>query len=89
MPLFAILGGSATFAFWLVTIAKHFADNVAPVGLAWLAIGMVVYVVYRRTQGLPLTVTVIAPARRVRPGGRGRVPLDPAAAHGPHASPTR
>ena len=61
VPLFAILGGLATFAFWLVTIAKHFSDNVAPVGLAWLAIGMVVYVVYRRTQGLPLTETVLAP----------------------------
>ena len=50
----------ATFIFWLVTIDKHFSDNVAPVGLAWLAIGMVVYVIYRRTQGLPLTVTVVA-----------------------------
>ena len=60
VPLFAILGGVSTFIFWLVTIDKHFSDNVAPVGLAWLAIGMVVYVIYRRTQGLPLTVTVVA-----------------------------
>ncbi len=67
VPLFAILGGLATFAFWLVTIAKHFSDNVAPVGLAWLAIGMVVYVIYRRTQGLPLTVTVVAQAAAFGP----------------------
>ena len=67
VPLFAILGGLATFVFWLVTIAKHFSDNVAPVGLAWLAIGMVVYVIYRRTQGLPLTVTVVAQAAAFGP----------------------
>src|SRR4029077_4495334 len=29
-------------------------------GLGWLALGMVVYVVYRRGQGLPLTKTVLA-----------------------------
>src|SRR5919197_4802197 len=31
LPLFAVLGGLATFAFWLVTIVLHFSDNVAPV----------------------------------------------------------
>jgi APA family basic amino acid/polyamine antiporter len=67
VPLFAILGGLATFVFWLVTIVLHFSDNVAPVGLAWLAIGMVVYVVYRRTQGLPLTATVVAQAAAYGP----------------------
>jgi APA family basic amino acid/polyamine antiporter len=61
LPLFAVLGGASTFIFWLVTIDKHFADHVAPVGIVWLFIGMVVYVVYRRTQGLPLTETVLAP----------------------------
>jgi APA family basic amino acid/polyamine antiporter len=67
LPLFAVLGGLATFAFWLVTIVLHFSDNVAPVGLAWLVIGMVVYTVYRRTQGLPLTETVLAPAAAFGP----------------------
>ena len=84
LPLFAVLGGLGTLAFWLVTIVLHFSDNVAPVGLAWLAIGMVVYVVYRRTQGLPLTVTVARAGGGVRPGRRGRVPLDPPAAHLAH-----
>jgi basic amino acid/polyamine antiporter, APA family len=60
LPLFAVLGGLGTLASWLVTIVLHFSDRVAPVGLAWLAIGMVLYAVYRRTQGLPLTVTVVA-----------------------------
>ena len=84
VPLFAILGGLATFAFWLVTIAKHFSDNVAPVGLAWLAIGMVVYVVYRRTPGPAADGDGRRAGRRVRPGRRGRVPLDPAAPHVAH-----
>jgi APA family basic amino acid/polyamine antiporter len=61
VPTFAILGGLGTLASWLVTVWLHFSDYVAPVGLVWLAIGMVVYYTYRRTQGLPLTVTVVAP----------------------------
>ena len=67
LPLFAVLGGLGTLASWLVTIVLHFSDNVAPVGLAWLVIGMVVYVIYRRTQGLPLTETVLAPAAAFGP----------------------
>ena len=62
LPVFAVLGGIGTFAAWLVTIALHTKDGVAPTGLVWLAVGMFVYVFYRRSQGLPLTVTVIAPA---------------------------
>ncbi|HEY2868244.1 MAG TPA: amino acid permease, partial [Gaiellales bacterium] len=60
VPLFAILGLIGTGASWLVTVALHLTDGVAPVGIAWLAIGMVVYVVYRRSQHLPLTETVLA-----------------------------
>jgi APA family basic amino acid/polyamine antiporter len=60
VPGFAILGGIGTFLSWLVTIALHFHDHVAPVGFVWLGIGMVVYYAYRRSQGLPLTRTVLA-----------------------------
>jgi APA family basic amino acid/polyamine antiporter len=35
--------------------------QVALVGTAWLAFGMLLYVLYRRSQDLPLTVTVVAP----------------------------
>ena len=55
-----MLGFIGCGASWLVTVALHFSDGVAPVGIAWLLIGMVVYVVYRRTQHLPLTETVLA-----------------------------
>ncbi len=62
VPGFAIVGGIGTGISWIVTIVLHFSDKVAPVGFAWLGLGMVVYVVYRRTQRLPLTTTVLAPA---------------------------
>ena len=55
MPAFAILGGIGTFVSWLVTMFLHSSDDVAPVGLIWLMLGMVVYVAYRRSQHLPLT----------------------------------
>jgi APA family basic amino acid/polyamine antiporter len=59
-PLFAFLGLIGTGASWLVTVGLHLSDGVAPVGMAWLIVGMIVYVVYRRSQHLPLTETVLA-----------------------------
>jgi APA family basic amino acid/polyamine antiporter len=61
VPTFAILGGIGTFLSWLVTVFLHVSDFVAPVGLIWLLLGMVVYYTYRRSQHLPLTQTVLAP----------------------------
>jgi APA family basic amino acid/polyamine antiporter len=54
-PVFAILGGLATFAAWITVMALNFATLV--VGSAWLAIGLTTYVVYRRRKHLPLTKT--------------------------------
>jgi APA family basic amino acid/polyamine antiporter len=60
-PLFAILGGAATGAAWLVVVVQEPATRWA--GLGWLAIGFVVYVVYRRrVVHLPLRQTIRAPA---------------------------
>ncbi len=67
VPAFAILGFIGTGASWLVTVGLHFSDGVAPVGIVWLAIGMCVYVVYRRHQHLPLTETVLAQRMVVGP----------------------
>jgi len=67
LPLFAVLGFIGTGASWLVTVGLHFKDGVAPTGIIWLAVGMVVYVVYRRSQGLALTQTAIAPHAVVGP----------------------
>jgi APA family basic amino acid/polyamine antiporter len=55
VPLFAVLGGLGTFlAFCTVTILYL---NVAAAGVGWLTVGVVVYVLYRRNQGLNLTTT--------------------------------
>jgi basic amino acid/polyamine antiporter, APA family len=56
LPLFALFGGLGTgLAFVTVTILHA---EVAIVGLGWLAIGMTLYYIYRRRQGLDLTATV-------------------------------
>ena len=56
VPLTAVLGGLGTFAAWIVVMALN--PRTLVVGLGWMALGLVVYVLYRRSQGLPLTETV-------------------------------
>ncbi len=65
VPTFAIIGGLGTGISFLVTIALN--TTTAIVGVGWLAVGMIVYVVYRHTQGLPLTETVLAPQSAIGP----------------------
>src|SRR5690349_21785346 len=55
LPLFAFLGGFGTLSALIVTIALH--PDVAIVGVCWLTLGVVVYLLYRRAQGLDLTST--------------------------------
>ncbi|TMJ96642.1 MAG: amino acid permease [Actinobacteria bacterium] len=60
-PLFALVGGLGTGAAWLVVVVQDAATRWA--GLAWIAIGFLVYAVYRRRYvGEPLGATVRAPA---------------------------
>ncbi len=56
VPLSAVLGGLGTFIAWLVVMALN--PRTLVVGLGWMALGIAVYVLYRRNQGLPLTETV-------------------------------
>jgi APA family basic amino acid/polyamine antiporter len=56
VPLTAVLGGLGTFAAWIVVMALN--PRTLAVGLGWMAFGIVVYVLYRRSQRLPLTETV-------------------------------
>ncbi|HEX3734044.1 MAG TPA: APC family permease [Solirubrobacterales bacterium] len=56
LPLTAVLGGMGTFAAWIVVMALN--PRTLFVGIAWMALGIVVYVLYRRNQKLPLTETV-------------------------------
>jgi APA family basic amino acid/polyamine antiporter len=58
IPLFAVLGGLGTFAAFVVVASLFPAVRWA--GLSWLVLGMLVYVAYRKKQGLPLTKTVFA-----------------------------
>ncbi len=56
VPITAVLGGLGTFIAWLVVMALN--PRTLVVGLGWMALGIAVYVLYRRNQGLPLTETV-------------------------------
>ncbi len=56
VPLTAVLGGMGTFAAWIVVMALN--PRTLAVGAGWMAFGIVVYVLYRRNQKLPLTETV-------------------------------
>jgi APA family basic amino acid/polyamine antiporter len=56
VPLSAVLGGLGTFGAWIVVMALN--PRTLFVGLGWMALGIAVYVLYRRNQRLPLTQTV-------------------------------
>jgi APA family basic amino acid/polyamine antiporter len=55
LPLFAIAGGTFTFVAFVVIVALNF--TVALVGVSWLAVGSVAYLLFRRHHGLDLTST--------------------------------
>ena len=55
VPWFAVLGGIGTaISFLVVTVLN---TVVAAAGVAWLALGIGLYMLYRRSQGLDLTTT--------------------------------
>ncbi len=56
---FAVVGFIGTFGAWIVQVATHPLERM--IGFGWMAIGPVVYVLYRRSQGLDLTSTLRAP----------------------------
>jgi basic amino acid/polyamine antiporter, APA family len=56
LPLTAVLGGLGTFGAWIVVMALN--PRTLAVGAGWMALGVLVYVLYRRNQRLPLTETV-------------------------------
>jgi APA family basic amino acid/polyamine antiporter len=56
IPLFAVFGGLGTSIAFVVTVVLH--PEVAAAGFGWLAIGMLIYVAFRRRHGLDLVSTV-------------------------------
>jgi APA family basic amino acid/polyamine antiporter len=61
LPVSAIVGGLGTFAAWVVVMALNTRTLV--IGSAWMLIGLAIYLLYRRGQGLGLrqTVKVVMP----------------------------
>jgi basic amino acid/polyamine antiporter, APA family len=55
LPLFAVVGGLGTLLAFVAVTVLHL--NVAMAGVAWLAVGIGVYVLYRRHLGLDLVTT--------------------------------
>jgi basic amino acid/polyamine antiporter, APA family len=64
IPLTAVLGGMGTFAAWVSVIALHVEART--VGIAWMVIGLVGYLIYRRRIGVdPRAVARISHRARV------------------------
>jgi APA family basic amino acid/polyamine antiporter len=62
IPVPAIVGAVLTSAVWVISLVTHAGARYA--GPAWLAFGLVVYVVVRRSHGEGLTERVVAPDER-------------------------
>jgi basic amino acid/polyamine antiporter, APA family len=53
IPLTAVIGGIGTFAAWVSVLALHV--DARYVGTGWMLVGIVGYVIYRRSNGMDLT----------------------------------
>jgi basic amino acid/polyamine antiporter, APA family len=60
LPILAVIGGLGTGAVWVAVVATHFWGRT--IGLAWMAVGLIMYVVWRRAKGYSLTRGVPRPA---------------------------
>jgi APA family basic amino acid/polyamine antiporter len=56
VPMTAVIGGLGTFAAWIVVMALNTRTLV--IGSGWMLLGITVYLLYRRSQELPLAATV-------------------------------
>jgi basic amino acid/polyamine antiporter, APA family len=65
IPIPSVVGAAATFAIWIVAMATHPAARYA--GPAWLAVGLVVYLVVRRERGAGLLEHVTSTDEQVVP----------------------
>jgi APA family basic amino acid/polyamine antiporter len=63
LPLPAVLGAFLSIAGWIGTIVYH--DKARLLGTIWMAVGIVIYVLYRSREGLSLTRRVEVPAERL------------------------
>src|SRR5690606_18449410 len=56
LPITALIGGAGTLTAWLVVVAMDPITFL--VGSSWMVFGMVLYLIYRRSQKLPISRTV-------------------------------
>jgi APA family basic amino acid/polyamine antiporter len=56
VPGTALLGGFATMSAWIVVMALN--PRTMLIGTIWMALGLIIYLLYRRQQRLPVTETV-------------------------------
>jgi APA family basic amino acid/polyamine antiporter len=59
VPLTAVFGGLATFTVWCVIL--YYKPMSGLIGIAWVGVGIVAYVIFRKAQGYSLTKTVKSP----------------------------
>jgi APA family basic amino acid/polyamine antiporter len=64
LPIPAVLGALVSSAAWVGVMITH--SGARYVGLGWMAGGLLLYVIYRTTQGKSLTQRVIVPANALR-----------------------
>jgi APA family basic amino acid/polyamine antiporter len=63
LPVPALVGAALSIAAWIGTFVYH--DEARLFGSAWMAFGLLLYVVYRSREGLSLTRMVEVPAERM------------------------
>ncbi len=63
LPIFAVIGGMGTFISWVVVTRRDTATLAA--GVVWMTVGVSLYIIYRRNQGLTLTETAKLVASKV------------------------
>ncbi len=56
VPVLSVIGGLGTFAVWCVVVATHPMGRL--IGFAWMGVGLLMYVAYRKMKGYSLTRTV-------------------------------
>jgi APA family basic amino acid/polyamine antiporter len=56
LPLLSMIGALGTFTVWCVVVATHAEGRL--IGFSWMAVGLILYVVYRKARGYSLTQTV-------------------------------
>jgi APA family basic amino acid/polyamine antiporter len=64
VPLPAVLGAALAIVGWILLIVFH--SGARYLGVGWLLAGILLYVVYRRTQGKPIFRRVTIPERALR-----------------------